>query len=192
MLLRWIAGIVVAVSLALVAILASQNRTLRASNTALALRNSELRPGQFVPTFRGRMPNNGMVTVADAADSTRDVLYFFTWTCPYCRESLPAINALAKRLSSPTPAPVRLLGVSLDSLERPDDPRFQLYHFPILRFPERRYQSLYRASRVPALIVVSDDGRVLYSRYGLIKHNVVDSIAAAIEQSRISGTPPRS
>jgi hypothetical protein len=62
---------------------------------------------------------------------------------------------------------------------------------PSVRFPDRRYIRLYRASLVPQTLVVDGEGRVLYSRPGVVdRATTVDSILLAAGTTARRSVPP--
>jgi len=84
---------------------------------------------------------------------------------------------------------VQLYGVSLDSLAETE--RYARSHaltFPITRFTSQKVRRLYKAKSVPLAVVLDEEGRVLYSRTGVLTSGAVsDSLFEAIVRKR----PPR-
>jgi peroxiredoxin len=145
--LTW--GAVFAVA-GLVVVLGIQNRRLRAENRKLVERFTEPHRGVVVPTFEGTTLDGDTVTVGEAPDSGRQVLFVFTTTCPYCVASLPAWRQIAATIQSAPSLRAQVLGVSLDSAAVTR--RYATAHglrFPILTFPARKLSYLYRARSVP-------------------------------------------
>ena len=50
--------------------------------------------GMYVPIYEGVSSAGDTVRLGDVAPGTRQLLYFFTTTCPYCRASVPTWKRL--------------------------------------------------------------------------------------------------
>ena len=74
-----------------------QNRALAHANRVLLQRATQPHAGLFVPTYAATTLDGKAVTLG--ALGQRQLLIFFRTTCPYCRASTPAFNALAERLA---------------------------------------------------------------------------------------------
>lgn len=177
----------IAVYLALGAITASgvylvrTNRSLTEQNRVLARRAVDPRPGLHVPELNATTLDGAPVVLGRLGQ--RQVLFFFNHTCPYCRASLPAWNAIAARLEAQ--GGIEVYGVAFDSTAVASD--YAAEHrlrFAVIAKPEPRVAGLYRVSRVP-LIEVVKDGRMAYVRMGALESPLaIDSVvAAAVERS---------
>jgi peroxiredoxin len=166
-------------ALVLVVILTGQNGGLRGDLEDLQYRNTRPQAGQYVPAFRGATLDGDSVTVVPGDPSARQVLAVFTTTCPYCEASVPAWNQLAEELG---PEGVPVIGISLDSLQAAA--AYGATHglrYPVVRFPSRAIQHMYRGGWVPATLVIDGEGRVLHSRMGQLDSGIaMDSILAAV------------
>ena len=108
---------------------------------------------------------------------TTQVLFLYATTYPVCRANLPLWRDLSRRLGARA---VQVYGVSLDSAAVTQ--RFAVddtLAFPSALLSDTRSAGLLRAFAVPQALVVGSDGRVLYSRQGVLSGAAVDSVIAA-------------
>ncbi|MGD2135757.1 MAG: TlpA disulfide reductase family protein [Gemmatimonadales bacterium] len=152
-----------------------QNRTLAEQNRLLARQAVDPRAGLFVPTL-GATTLDGEPAVLGQL-GRRQLLFFFNHTCPFCRASIPAWNAVARELDGDS---IAVFGIALDSA-----PVATVYAteqglgFPVIAKPEPRLVGLYRVSGVPLILVV-DDGRMTYARLGVLESPAaMDSVVVA-------------
>jgi peroxiredoxin len=170
---------IAALALALVVILAVQNRGLRDSLVELELRNSNPQLGQFVPGFSSETLDGDPLQVVAHESGERQVLFIFTTTCTYCIASIPTVNALALRLAEDG---TELIGLSLDSL--PLTRAYREQHalvYPIIHFPNTALRRMYRAGRVPSTLVIDAEGRIHFARLGMLTTAASDSVIAAVK-----------
>ena len=170
-------------SLGLVVVLASQNRELRQTQVELQKRAFEPYAGMWMPEIT-TVALDGSPIRLGTAPARYQVLYFFTPSCPYCRQSAPAIRTLAERLA-PESARVQMVGVA-DGQAEPVR-RYaaeQGFRFPIALAPDKRTLALFKANSVPLLIVVDAQGRVAYSHVGVLGgQKALDQVLAAVHAS---------
>lgn len=170
-------------ALLLVLALSHQNRELRRQLVDLRYRSIRPHAGLFVPAFRTATLSGDSVVVPDPENP--EVLVLFSTTCPYCLASIPSWNKLARLLQQHGTA---LIGISLDSTKQTID--YVADHgldFPVAFFPDEGYRYMYRANSVPALVVLSPEGSIVYSRMGVLtEESAKDSVASAVrsEMSR--------
>lgn len=164
-------------------LLGRQNRTLKNENSALLTRLTEPHRGFIVPSFRAQSLSGDSMLIGEMNRDGRQVLFFFTTTCVYCRNSLGAISRIDSALRRDTLLRADLFAVSVDSapsqLKRfVDSSRLSV---PILRLPDTRLSVLYRIRGVPQLLVLDSAGRVTYARSGeLAAPEAVDSVLNGI------------
>ncbi len=170
---------VAAAALVLVAVLAVQNRRLRAQFADLRYRSIRPQAGDFVPTFVASTLNGDTVRIVSGDTATRQVLLVFTTTCRYCEASVPAWNDLAR---SAALLGDHVIGISLDSLDQTRRYAQQRgLRYPVIRFPSEAYRRMYRANSVPIAMVIDGGGRVIYARMGVVETDAArDSIRAAV------------
>lgn len=98
------------------------------------------------------------------------VLFFFTTTCPHCRASLPQLKLAAAQLQAAAGG-VELIGVAFASPEQTATyAREHALNFPLIAHDDRRTSALFRARKVPSLLVIGRDGRVRYQHVGEINN----------------------
>lgn len=173
----------------LVIALAVDNRRLSKRYEELLRVATEARPGMYVPTFEGVTIDGDTLTIGEARPGHRQLLFFLTTTCPYCRASIPAWNELA----ATAPADVTVAAVALDSASLVEAYRRERgLEVPVLVVTDRRLGALYRVNRVPLTMLLDDAGRVLLARIGeLSDPAAIDSVRSALtaEVSRIEPPP---
>jgi peroxiredoxin len=152
---------------ALVALLGWQNRGLRADRDWLTDRVSYAYPGMYVPLVKARSVD-GIEFELGAPRADYQVLFFFTHTCPYCRQSAPAVAETARTLQHRFGARVSMLGVCQCTDDQAREyARRHGFDFPVITMSDRRSLMLYRARMVPVLLAVDRDGRVRYAVQGV-------------------------
>ncbi len=164
----------------LVLALADQNRELSSRYDSLRERTQWPHAGYAVPTFRATTLAGETLTLGETGSGQKQLLFVFDTECPYCLATLPAWNRIASSLEG-SDAGVQVVGVSLDSADvtRTYVEEHSLA-FPVTMFPSRKLQQLYRAGRIPLVVLLDAEGRTLYSRLGqLIDGPAVDSVLAA-------------
>ena len=166
---------------ALVVVLAVQKRSLMVQYMELLQRDRLPYEGLWVPTFEATTLDDEPVVIGKAEEGTRQVLFIFDTTCPFCRTSLPAWENLSDRLASVGEPGVHVYGISLSP--EAETRQYVDEHgltFPVLRFPDDKLRSLYRANGVPQVIVLDHEGRVIHTRPGELEEGaVLDSVFAA-------------
>ena len=158
--------------------LVRQNRALAHANRVLLDRATQPHAGLFVASYPAATLDGKPVTLG--ALGQRQVLIFLRTTCPYCRASTPAFNALAERLA--TDSKLAVYGVALDSAHTA-----RVYaaehglRFPVIAELAPRLVGLYRVSSVPLILVLNEQGRMTYARLGVLDSAAVDSVVTAAE-----------
>lgn len=167
---------------ALVVVLSLKVRDLNDRYSKLMERATRPYAGMFVPTFQTSTLEGAPVTVGESPGQGRQVLFVFTTTCPYCQSTLPAWREIKASLDTVRSVPVAVYGISLDSAEvtRGYSARNRL-PFPVVRFPEDKLASIYRAGTVPLTVVLDEEGRMIHSRLGELKGRpAIDSVLAMV------------
>lgn len=121
--------------------------------------------GMYVPVYEGVTTGGDTVRLGDVPAGHRQVLYFFTTSCPYCRASIPGWNTLAGLAGGRED--VELVGVALDSVHLAR--AYQTEHglaYPVVEMDDRRFARLFRVSGVPLTMIIESDGQVAYARRG--------------------------
>ncbi len=186
---RFLPLVGLAVAVTLVTLLGAQNRRLKGQYADLMQRATQPHPGIFVPTFHAATLGGDSATVGTTVAGAAQILFFFTTTCPYCRESLPAWKQVASQFKAVGSASV--YGIALDSLHLVQE--YAKEHelgFPVVMFPEAKLAQLYRVRRVPLVMVLNEEGRVVYSRAGpLTTQSAIDSVLEAETVSAPAARP---
>jgi peroxiredoxin len=165
---------------ALVALLGWQNRGLRADRDWLTDRVSYAYPGMYVPLIKVRSID-GETFELGAPRADYQVLYFFTHTCPYCRQSAPAVAQTAHSLQRRFGARVSMLGICQCTDDQAREyARRHDFDFPVIAMNDRRSVMLYRARIVPVLLAIDRDGRVRHVSQGVFgdEKQIRDLVAA--------------
>ena len=158
--------------------LVRQNRALTHANRVLLQRATQPHAGLFVPSYPAVTLDGTPVTLG--AVGHRQVVIFFRTSCPYCRASTPAFNALAERLAPDST--VAVYGVALDSVDTAR--AYAAEHglrFPVIAELAPRLVGLYRVSSVPLILVLNEQGRMTYARLGVLDSAAVDSVVTATD-----------
>lgn len=155
-----------ALATALVAALAWQVMRLREDQRWLADRVSQPYVGMFVPQVAATALDGRTVSLGQP-QGRRQVLFFFTTTCPHCRASLPQLKLAARALRER--GDVELIGVAFASpAQAAAYAREHALDFPLVARDDRRIAALFRARRVPSLLVIDGDGLVRYRHVGAL------------------------
>ena len=138
--------------------------------------------GVYVPIYEATSTAGEAVRLGRPEPGTRQLLLFFTTTCPYCLNSVPSWNALAELADSR--GDVSALGVALDSTHLVT--AYQGDHglkYPVVELHDPRFLRLFRVTTVPLTMVIEPDGRVAYVRRGqFANHTFVDSVRAVLDR----------
>ena len=181
-LFRALPYVALAAAAALVVVLGQQKRTLITRYNELNLRYREalttpLR-GTYLPAFQTVTLEGQPLTVGQLPSEGRQVLLFYTTTCQFCKNSLPAWRQIAAAVDTMTAPRAKTYGVSLDSVDVTK--KYIAEHrlpYPTFRFPDEKLASMYRAGSVPLTLVIDEQGRTIYSRLGEItKQETIDSV----------------
>jgi peroxiredoxin len=168
----------------LVILLARQNRLLRETKQRLTDRILYPYAGLFVPEARVESLAGDTVVIGSGTTGRPQLLFFFTTSCQYCKESIPIWNSLADSVAAGTPPVAMVYGVSLSSKD--STRAFMRDHpvrFPVVTMLGPRMRYLYRARAVPVTVVLGSDGRYSFSSLGVITSSAtVDSLLRAARQ----------
>ncbi|MGH8082307.1 MAG: peroxiredoxin family protein [Lysobacter sp.] len=156
-----------AIATALVLALAWQVSRMRADQRWLVDRVTQPYVGMYVPKLALTSLDGQPVELGQPRGDAQ-VLFFFTTTCPHCRASLPQLKRAAEQLRA-GPAHIELIGVAFASpAQTAAYAREHALNFPLIAHDDRRTSALFRARKVPSLLVVGRDGRVRYQHVGEI------------------------
>lgn len=138
--------------------------------------------GMYVPVYGGLSTAGDTVAIGDVPSGHRQLLYFFTTSCPYCRASVPMWKTLGKSAGSRDD--VDVYGVAVDSSHALTD--YEREHdltYPVIRMANARFARLFRVSGVPLTMIVDPGGQVAYARRGEFSSRaLIDSVRAVLDQ----------
>lgn len=181
---RIIVPAVLAIALTIaVALVIALTQDLRASTDRydrLLTVATQAHRGMYVPDHAVTTLAGDPAVLGTDGTGRRQLLFFLTTTCPFCRASLPAWKELTAEARAA--GNVTVLGVVLDSahLAEPYADEHAL-PFPLAVLEDQRYRRLFRVTRVPLTMVVDERGRVLIGRLGeLTSRAAVDSVVNAM------------
>jgi len=170
------------VSALLIVRLSVELRTVTGNHAELLERLRSPHAGYMVPTFETETVAGERMTIGEASPGSRQLLLIFDTECPFCRASSAAWKEIAGMIRSRVRG-TSVLGLAVDETDGPIRAyrREHGFDFPILRFPQPKLQRLYRATAVPLIVLLDSDGRVLYSRLGVLDEPAaIDSVLAAV------------
>ena len=174
---------------ALVVALTLRHRDLRAKIAKHREGDMQLKRGEYVPAFVVTGVDGVTRTIGEVASSDgRQVIFYLTSTCAYCKKTLPAWKAIAQRLDSAVHPNILVAGLTTDSLRvAMVYSRSHALAFPIAPFPGPREVRLSKAATVPQTLVVNRAGRVIFSRMGPIETRAaIDSVINAALKAEIA------
>ena len=173
----------------LVAVLGTQNSTLKERYRALVERTSGPYAGLSMPAFDAVTADGDSVTIGETAEGGKQVLFFYTTSCPHSQNTLPAWNQIA--LEAGEQEELGVYGIQLDSVQLAGEyANANQLRFPVLTLPDRRLRQWYRIGGVPVTVVLGDAGRVLWARVGEIsERHTIDTVLAAVRDSALTQQP---
>jgi len=157
------------------------------SNAARAERSADasvVQVGDAAPQFSIATASGAEFTLP-ATDQVVLINFFATW-CGPCLAELPHIDEIWNRLQANENFRLLVIGreETLDSvLEFRDRNDFS---FPIAADPDRRIYSLFAEELIPRTIVVSPEGRVVYSKAGFMEEDITE-LKQVLEQQLNGG-----
>jgi peroxiredoxin len=189
----WFQRLALVIAVLIVIGLTLRSRGILEAYNDLHTRAETPHAGVFVPPMRTATLSGEEVVVGEPEEQGVQVLYYFTTTCPYCLQSIPAWQEIASRASEHG---VAVYAISLDPAE--EAAAYVAEHglsYPVVTLPHRKYRALYRTRRIPQTVIVDSDGQVAYGRPGLLTDPVaIDSVIAAlsalsIDEAQIETSP---
>ncbi len=187
-LVRALPYLALAAAAVLVVVLGQQKRDLinQVEQAELRARRAATEPlrGMYMPAFQAAPVEGGAATtIGQLPAEGRQVLLFYTTTCPYCLSSIPAWKQITSAVDTISSIRATVYGVSLDSLDATRT--YITKHglpYPTVQFPNDKLAAMYRSGTVPVTLVLDEQGRTVYSRTGELREKVaIDSVIAAIQ-----------
>lgn len=183
-----VAALIVAVGL-LVRV-GQRKQAVQDSLTELARLARHPHAGMYVPVYEGLATAGQAVRLGDSEAGRRQILYFFTTSCPYCRASLPAWRELSELVGDRAD----VYGIAVDSSSTLGE--YEIEHslpYPIVQMVEPRFTRLFRVTGVPLTMVVDPGGQVIYARRGEFSTEaLMDSVMQVLDTPALTvpGTLP--
>ena len=173
----------------LVAVLGMQNRSLKQRNNKLIERASGPYAGLSMPAFDAVTTEGDSVTIGEIVEGGKQVLFFYTTSCPHSQNTLPAWNQIA--LEAGEQEEFGVYGIQLDTAQLADEyANANQLRFPVLTLPDRRLRQWYRIGGVPVTVVLGDAGRVLWAKVGEIsERHTIDTVLAVVRESALTRMP---
>jgi len=173
----WVMAIALSLATGMVVSLARSNQGLVLERNQLFRVATQAHRGMYVPRVDATTLSGTSIVLGEPG--RRQLLYFFTTTCPYCLASVPVWKDLVTEAAR---SDVQVVGVAMDSAAHVE--RYRSDHgltFPIVLLDDDRIAALYRATRVPLTLLVSETGRVEHARTGeLTNAAAIDSVRLAL------------
>lgn len=159
-------------SLGLTATLSARSRALRAEVRRLRQRARAPHRGMWMPPVTVATLSGDSATLGRARSGHLQVLYYFTTTCGFCRETAPVWDSIAHSLVATDPL-TDVRWVSLDSATRTAQwVREHVVPPQQVAFLEGDAPRFWhRASAVPQTVVVDSAGRVLFASNGSLRRS---------------------
>lgn len=145
-----------------------------------------IKPGLTLPDAAFLRSDGGEFTLSGQLGHSANggLLYFFTTTCPYCRQSLPKIGLIARTVQSRA---MTFWGISLDGematrrYKEHEDIRWAVTTLP----KDSEFRALIR--RVPTVLLVNRTGEVLESWQGQVDSVTAGEIEDAVRTLSMPG-----
>jgi hypothetical protein len=180
---RALAGLSVAVMIAVNVLLVTENRRLARAleSSELARRAlSEVSRGNVVPAIQGRNADGEPMTAEYAGDRRRTLLLVFSSTCPVCEENWPNWRELVVGLDERL---VRIVAVDLPSRAPASYlDRHGIRRDWLVRNLNERTVAAYKLNLVPQTIMIGPGGRVEDVVTGVLTDSQVDKLRRTMTQ----------
>ncbi len=172
------------VATVLVLLLSLHVRQLREDQRWLVDRATTPYVGMYVPRV-SLNALDGTHRLLGQPRAQHQVVFFFTTTCPHCLSSLPMVRSIANQLDTVSGGSAEMLGVAYAAT--PVAAAYARKHalpFPVIASEDRRTSMLFRARKVPLLLVIGRDGRIRYSRIGVLNSKEgVNGVLSAVRNT---------
>lgn len=134
-----------------------------------------LAPGDSIPSFNIKtIGSNSTISNTNVAQTARLVINFISSDCPYCKEQLPVLEAVATELASSS---YRFVNVS------PTVSSELIQHSSVIEWVEDKegyLRELFKVTGFPTLFVIGTEGKILQVIYGVpdqLKHQLLTSLS---------------
>ncbi len=144
-----------------------------------------LKIGQRAPNWKLRSPDGKTVSLRSLRGNVVVLSFWATW-CDYCRQSMPAIQAVHEEYAE---RPVKVFGINC--WETDGDPFAYMKStkrtFPILLGGDK-VADKYRVNGLPAFFVIDAKGRISYAACGMLEQRAIvkhiEMAAAGLKASK--------
>jgi thiol-disulfide isomerase/thioredoxin len=174
---RLAGGSVVAILVALIVVSA-----VRVSQSWSALRAVTVPTGVVAPDFELPLLDGGRFRLSSARGDVVALAFWATW-CEPCREELPALDALARKLKG---SGVRFYAVNIEAIDRqPSILKFKNGNgltIPVI-LDGGEVSATYRVETIPHLVVIDRAGRVRDTFDGARDPSVIEAAVTAAAKS---------
>lgn len=169
----------------LVIVLALQKRQL---SNALRLAMQDLKTayrGFYVPETHVHDIDGADLVVGGLRPSAKQLVIYFSTTCPYCRASVGVWRSMADRLTAGGLG--RAVALRVDSAsDSTSRVFFGTRAVEVAPLADQRTAAIIHASAVPQTIVLDSVGRVAFAHAGLMTSAVADSILRLFDVTHVS------
>lgn len=151
----------------------------------------ELRPqpevGQWVPPYQAATLDGAPVALGKPQGQFQ-ILYFFSPTCPVCKQSEPKVADIQQRIAV-SHAPIEMYGVSavpVDMLRSYTAEGRGTY--PLIPLEPKKMASLMQVHSVPTMVVVDKEGVIQWANVGPIDDAADEALGKVISTQSIHST----
>ena len=175
---RYFAPATLICALTLVLLLAHRSREQKIELQRVRMSLRVPHSGQVVPAAVALKANGD--TLLLARQGHRQLIYFFTTTCEFCKQSVAGWKEVARRVKSDSLHDVDIVGVAIDKAG--DIDAYAKQHdltYPVAHFVSDRDRLVYGARAVPFTVLLDSTGRMAYARgTALTQPLAIDSVVA--------------
>lgn len=150
----------------LIALLASQNKTLRDQRDGLMVQNASPRIGLSIATFSA-VDANGKELIFGQDINLPALIVFMDPNCSYCTNSIEALNDLYRNRPRS----------NFFGIIRTDKDLLSAYtsknevEFPVLYTSDGGIVNFYNVYGTPVIVLVDRSSKIVYSRFGVLNRN---------------------
>lgn len=177
----WIKISASAVLVALLVTLSFQNKSLREGYQEASEKNSLPYVGMFVPEVPTIDSQKHLVRLGAPSNKTQ-LIFVFNTHCPHCKATIPAVRQVWEGLAHSEE--VELVALSQDTeLETTQYLDEQSFETSFVSGQSRRFLSLFHATGVPVLMLIDQEGKVVYTKAGEININDAETVISAVSRT---------
>jgi peroxiredoxin len=132
--------------------------------------------GQPAPDLPILMLNNEKRNLSFASSKKKSLLYFFSTSCPQCKNNIPAWRRLTDKLAG---KPVNVYGILKDDLAAAREYAYGYgLNFPVgvNQLSDSTFTREYGIHFVPTTVVIGADGKFLSAEVGVLNEETLNKI----------------